>query len=510
MPGTGWSLQNPGAASAWLYPDGGVISEGSQALGTICMGALTADEQVVEIKYYGLNGTVICRDTLRFYCTNCVQASVQSAYCETWGVYNMDFCVKAGEGLDFNANSAVLVAPPGVTFTPNRFSLPSLAPGDTYCTLTTEVSGAIPGSQVCFTVILHDQDVAAGEPDLVCCNNPIEQCFTMPECNPCSETYATATQTQINGDSCCWDITLHNPPNFFQTVRTSLATPGWTFNLINNAPGSGWLANLSGTNDFVDWTPVPPQGNTIQTLITLPTVCFENDGSGNIPHEMAVSWLGLDSTYCIDSLYFDCPVISESSCVIVDNSQVECVNTGGYTYTFTVKNQSQFPAFDAGQVSLIQIPVENAFSPSVFNSVVPIGSSSTYSTHVNGNPGDQVCFYAVLHELNDTDLHINCCPTADTICITLPFCTAPNLSINAFPNPASDWLNLVSSAPLPATSVVHVLDMTGRIRWRSNLPAGTHHTAIDLSKLDSGMYVVDIRVAELVLFRKRFVVQRLD
>ncbi len=423
---TGWSLQNPGAATALYYPTGGgTIPTGSQSVGNFCLKNLTADEQVIEILYYGPNNTVICRDTLTLECDACVQTIVDSIYCETWNVYQMSFCVQAGDNLDWTIGSISIHPPAGVTFTPDVFSLPSLVAGQTYCYLTTTVTGGTPGQEICFSSIVHHEDIAAGELDLSCCADTVPVCFILPNCDPCDSTttYAIAEQVQNGDDSCCWQITLHNPPGYYTSVSTEIITPGVTYGVVNNfPPTSGWLIG-SYTPTDITWDPFGVQGAHVQDGWMMPVICFDGDVPG--PWELAITWYAEDSTECYDTLSFLCTPPDDNDCVRLDTFDLVCIDDSTYIFNFTATNVSSDPAITGDHVVLGQIkptpPPYNVFDPATHWQTLLPSASGSFSSLLYGNPGDTVCFVIALHDVNDDSLHLYCC-VSDTFCVVLPFC----------------------------------------------------------------------------------------
>lgn len=436
--GTGWTLQGFSSSSAFFQPSGGgTIPTGTQQVADFCLENLTADEQTIVIEYYGLNDSVVCRDTLTLKCDACVQAIVDSVYCESWNQYSANICIKAGENLGSPAGSATLVPLGGVTFSvalPNItesdgsvvVSLPDVQPGDTYCSIPIQINGATGGQQVCFYAIIHDGDIPAGEDDLFCCADTIPVCFQLPECDPCSDstTYATAEQMVQNGDSCCWEITLHNPPGYYIGVSTEIVTPGVTFGAVNNfPPTSGWLIG-SYTPTDITWDPFGVQGTYVQDGWMMPVICF--DGTVPGPWELAVTWYAEDSTECYDTLSFLCTPPDDNECVRLDTFDLVCIDDSTYIFNFTATNVSSDPTITADHVVLGQIkptpPPYNVFDPATHWQTLLPNASGSFSSLLYGNPGDTICFVIALHDVNDDSLHLYCC-VSDTFCVVLPPCS---------------------------------------------------------------------------------------
>lgn len=439
-PAAGWTLQGFSSGHALFQPAGGVpVPTGSFPVANFCLENLVADNQTIVIRYYDPNFEVTCTDTIRLQCDACVATFVDSTYCDGWNQFGAGICIKAGEGLDpeFTYNSATIVPVGGVMFTTPApgitnsdgsvvVALPALSPGDTYCSVPVNIVGAVGGQEVCFYVIIHDGDITADEPDLFCCADTTLVCFILPECDPCDPetTFATAVQVEPQGDLCCWQITVNNPDSYFETLAVGILTPGVTYSAVNNTIGSGWsVGALTSTNLVLE--PVAPQGSFVQNGYTMPTVCFTPSNSAV---ELLVTWVASDQTACTDQLSLDCNA-SGPDCVNLVSDALVCVQPGVFQYTFTVTNNASAPAFVADHVTLH--PVSGSvgdFTPQLFSQVIPNGGSATFTTNITGlTAGETLCFRAVLHEANDGDLHINCCPTEETICLTMPPC-APAIS----------------------------------------------------------------------------------
>ncbi|MCE7923785.1 MAG: T9SS C-terminal target domain-containing protein [Haliscomenobacteraceae bacterium CHB4] len=432
-PATGWTLQGYAANSALFQPVGGTIPAGLQSVAGFCLENLTADEQTIVIEYYGPGDTVACRDTLILKCDACVQAIVDSVYCESGTVFKMDFCVKAGESLDWTLGSISIHPPAGITFTPDVFSLPDLTAGQTYCYLTTTVTGGTAGQVICFSSVVHHEDIAAGELDLSCCADTVPVCFTLPACDPCDSTitYATAEQVISPTDSCCWKITLHNPPGYYTGVNTQIVTPGVAFGAVNNFPPiSGWQMS-STSSDYIAWTPFGPQGSHVQDGWMLPEICF--DGNAPWPWELEITWYTADSTECYDTLEFNCPATGtggNDDCAIMDSVSIFCNPDGTYSFNFVVTNLATSPPFTADHIHLTPMGPFTVTPSDFYLLLPPFATSPLLTATITGSPtGGVFNFLVSLHDIADDSLHLNCC-TTDTIPVPVgdsfgPTCTAP-------------------------------------------------------------------------------------
>jgi thiol-disulfide isomerase/thioredoxin len=80
-----------------------------------------------------------------------------------------------------------------------------------------------------------------------------------------------------------------------------------------------------------------------------------------------------------------------------------------------------------------------------------------------------------------------------------------NFSINAYPNPAANFVNLSLELNEASTVAYEVIDMLGAVVYSqnaANLAAGTHINQIDLTELSNGMYFVKTTVNDTVELTK--------
>lgn len=69
----------------------------------------------------------------------------------------------------------------------------------------------------------------------------------------------------------------------------------------------------------------------------------------------------------------------------------------------------------------------------------------------------------------------------------------PSIGLKAYPNPASDWMQLDFEKPLNQAGSYRVIDVAGRVHLQDQIPAGTEGLQISLAALASGMYYVEVQ-----------------
>ncbi|MCC7246937.1 MAG: HYR domain-containing protein, partial [Saprospiraceae bacterium] len=513
VPGSQWNLLgfsgfNNTASFSPAY--GTYIDKGYSEAVHFCLKNATAPTQQLLINYYSSNGQIVCRETLTLECDNCVSTAVDSVYCETWNQPAAKLCITVGEGIEWPVNSVQFVpVGAGYHLSPECFSVSGLTGGQSDC-FNANIIGALPGDTVCFTTIIHKQDVCAGEPDLQCCSGQDTICFVVPDCSPCPETIAFAYNVPTPGDSCCWNIVLNTgATNFFIGVNTEIITSGVQFTTIDNYFGSGWQTNILGNNEIY-WDAIPPQGNYIQNVWQLPLVCFGEDGSGTpIPstQEMVITWYGRDSSLCYDTLTFDCKLNRpDYDCAKIDSLSLACEQSAGdYTYSLQVTNYTN-PPVQVDNISITQTSGAALIQQNDFPVSLPWGSSAVIQIPISGVPGDDVCFYVTLQRENANGQPIDCCSWPDSLphCITLPDCPlAKNITARVAPNPSSGSFRIYTEEAVPPGSALVVYDLLGQVIHRQVLISGPLQHQVELKSCATGLYFMVIESDNWKLWQER-------
>lgn len=513
VPGSQWTMVGYSHISetASFVPNiGTYIDKGYSDAVSFCLEDVIAPGQLLQVNYYGENGQIICRDILKLECQNCHTVVADSVYCSDWNQPAVKLCLTVGQEVDWPVGCIQFMpVGSGYHLFPNCFSTPGLTSGDQECFMS-NLYGAMPGDTVCFTSVIHRQDVCAGEPDLECCMSPDTICFVVPQCSPCPSTAAAAEWWPTREDSCCWRITLVTPASdFFQAVSTELITDGVMFTAIDNYIGSGWnIIPFSSSNVY--WDAIPPQGNYIQNYWQLPLVCFGEDGSGTpIPstQEMVISWYGRDSSLCYDTLTFDCNLNRpEYDCAKVDSLSLACEQSAGdYTYSLQITNYTE-PPVQVDNISITQTSGAALIQQNDFPVTLPWGSSGVIQIPISGVPGDDVCFYVTLQRENANGQPIDCCSWPDSLphCITLPDCPlAKSITARVAPNPSSGSFRVYTEEAVPPGSMLVVYDLLGQVIHRQVLISGPLQHQVELNACATGLYFMVIESDNWKLWQER-------
>ncbi len=234
----------------------------SSTLPTFCLSgidSLAQVPQIIVLKWLGPNGEVVCDTTLKFNCpppikSDCAVLINPKIDCDpnSPGGYTFSFQVFNNSNAGFSVNKVTLSGITGGTISPSQFSIPSLAYGGTSGVLTTNIFGALPGSQVCFYLTVHDTALNGNE--LNCCTHSEKYCFTMPtcpdscNCGPFNILYSVGHGPLLK-KNCGDTLTVPASPNLPILFLTSFQCVGTTCRTTT-----------------VDWVLTGPQGFVTQSM----------------------------------------------------------------------------------------------------------------------------------------------------------------------------------------------------------------------------------------------------
>jgi PKD repeat protein len=425
----GWGLISASATMLTVAPPGGfpnTVPVGTQDFIKICLSNyINVPNQQVIVKYLKFNGRdfeAVCFDTLNFNCTQkpkCLKVT-DTVICNANGQYQMNFCIMSDPLIGWNVYSFTLNPQPGVTFTPNTFTVtPPLTAGQTRCGFTTIVSGpaATDGQTICYTLTGKGQNNA---PPILCCTDTVvKACVTLPTCK-CDKLSVSAVSVNLPTDACCWKVTLTN--NYSNTYFSGVQlTPlnGVVFGTMNAGP---WNMAFSPTQTTI--TTLLP-GTFLGQTSVLPTFCLGGiTTSAQVPQYVEVAWLNANGNIvCRDTLIFDCRPIVETDCAVIVNPKIVCSKEipGAYTFSFQVYNNSSFTVNKVDLDAItggVLIPTSFAVPP-----LLPLGTSPVLTTQVYGVPvNGQFCFYLTVHDTATNGNELNCCSHSRKYCFTVPPC----------------------------------------------------------------------------------------
>jgi hypothetical protein len=221
-------------------------------------------------------------------------------------------------------------------------------------------------------------------------------------------------------------------------------------------PGVGWTFNLLSGSSVVQTAITDANGeftfyNVPKGTYTIQEVSQSGYTPGSPPSGQQTVVVGaVNSVQTFQ--FFNCkaPPISPTpsptvtptptpvpGCADVSDKEIKCLPSGGYSYTFTVTNNSGKP-----MSQILLTPAQGGtftLTPALTNLSSPLanGQSTTVTVNIgNAKPGDKVCFFTSL--MADQTA---CCTVQ--VCPTLPNCNAtttsptPSPTASASPSPTS-------------------------------------------------------------------------
>jgi PKD repeat protein len=389
---------------------------------TFCLKDVQNAPQQIVFDWYDFDFEVVCSDTLTVDCPvepDCLYLASDTIYCKD-GVVTYDITVCNPIDATFSIGyiqidplgpAGVVVSPPFIDETANP-----LAPGECR-TYTLTLSGAnIAGQQFCYNLIGHSDDPNLVA-DALCCSLDTRYCVTIPDCDPCDNLSVRAAPVDGDGD-CCYQIGLLNTyaPDYFDGVDLCVLTPNTTMT-IDNPFGSGW-ATTSYSPTVISLDVTAPLGDHLPVGVSqLPQLCFDTEEP---PFQLLeIKWKKDGETVCRDTVRLAC----EPDCGYVFEEEILCNDDGAWTYNAGIKNTSDYTVGQVGFIFTSPAGMSGYDQTINWGSVVPNGFQ-TVSLPIGppAQPGDEVCFTVVMHELGHNELHTNCCTFKH--CFVLPDCSA--------------------------------------------------------------------------------------
>jgi len=337
---------------------------------------------------------------------------------------------------------------------------PVLSAGDCR-TFTTNLAVLPPGSDFCYQLIAHTADPAQ-DPAAICCSIGEVRCLVVPDCDPCDDLIVEGV-VRTQSEDCCYDIYLYDgAPTFdFNQIDLCLLSGDATLSINNQLgdPLTG-VVNPGGTTAsiFPVGGGILPDGDVFQ----LPTLCL-NDGSVT-DYLLEIKWIDDTGAACRDTVSLLC----KPDCGYLEQEKVEC-REDRYVWTGNIVNNSDYPVGEA----YIQFPVGSGLSPYnttiVFPTTLNPGDAAPVQIEIGNpaGPGDTVCFTVVLHELADSDLHLNCCDFE--ACIILPDCNITKCVCSDLTDLIEQGIDTLAVGPGPRDYLLQTVagfNSCDRVRWR--------------------------------------------
>ncbi|CUU03608.1 Carboxypeptidase regulatory-like domain-containing protein [Armatimonadetes bacterium GBS] len=327
-------------------------------------------------------------------CDACVRVRDARINCPTDASGNITWTFEVTNASDFAATYLFfLTTPPGVSVSPNPIVFnPPLAPGETR-PVTVTLSGALPGQQLCFDLVLYNAQLNR------CCR--VRHCITIPQC--CFATPEETVWCDPHTGDFVYQFTIFNQfPAIVQYVVVVSETPGVSVSpqVIYLAPPLGYL-----------------QSRTLQVHI-----------HGAAPGQTVRLRIGLLDIFG----RFCCSEVRELTmppCCATIRASAECTPEGALM-TVTVTNWFPAPVCSMGLVPTTPgVSVQPALVQ--FNPPLQFGETRTVQVLLSSlqNCPQQVCFIATLFDC------------AFRQCCAVRFCVdAPALPVRRTYTTSADFL----------------------------------------------------------------------
>jgi hypothetical protein len=388
-----------------------------------CLSEVETFPQQLIIDWYDFEFAVVCSDTLLLDCPiepDCLYLQADSIYCQDSEVfYDMTICNPLDADFPLGFVDIQVFAPTGLTLVPPYFDITTnpIAPGDcrTFSILLNNAAD-FAGDDFCFNLIGHSESPLIIDTAL-CCSLDTMYCIPIPDCNPCDDIgIAFADELDTSLGDCCYSIGIFNDyqADFFDGISLCMLTPGVEMTM-NNPFGSDWITTNFSSTVIELMASAMIDGSIPLGTISLPVICLDTETEAE--QLLEIKWLMGGEIVCRDTLKLAC----DPPCGYILDEVVECNSTGGWLYSGSIQNTSDYTMGEAHIVFTAPVGLSG------FNATIPLGalapgSSFPFSIPIGApaNAGDEVCFTVALHEVNDEESHTNCCNFSD--CIILPEC----------------------------------------------------------------------------------------
>ncbi|MCA9311240.1 MAG: hypothetical protein KDA21_08545 [Phycisphaerales bacterium] len=282
---------------------------------------------------------------------DCLQIIDSQIVCSPDGTGTFSYTFTVQNLLPTPAQYIFLVMPSGVTATPNFFDLTgSPIPPYGTATLNTTISGALPGTQVCFTMTIHDG--LHGEPDEICCGQEI--CIDIPDCD---DTFADKCDlTRIV--PCCPETISGNAVLTICNYGTAPVSYNWT---IDNLTPSGSCTYMLAAGDFF------PSSGTVGPVAP--------GGCVNIPVTVSCERFGQDPIACAN--------FGVTFTNLATGAATSCTGVVQASQPGTVKNLDPVPTDVTAQAAPVRLDFEFGMLPG------ESGNMDYLIVQVPRNPSDQ-------------------------------------------------------------------------------------------------------------------------
>ncbi len=397
--------------------------------------------------------SIVCSDTLTFYCEPCMNIRNDEITCLADGSY--DYCFTVSNNSDYDATELYFdpYTPAGIVFSPNplSISLPAHS-SNSYCV---NLSGGSAGDLVSYKAILKSFE---GTVLNWCC---IVDTFTvlLPECQnelPCPiiEDYIVECTDDLDGDGLAdyimdiyidgaGTINLSSPCGTLSPSSLSIAASGtYTFTVFNS----------SGCDPFaLTYYSFSPNSSTI---------CAE------------------------DQLQISLPQCQTNTACVCDEAFYDAVNLG-FSNHFNCPNGTYRP-YALEDCDRVRWTVNGT----------AVGSTIGNQNFIYTYPGIgtyEVCMVVTRLQADGTTCEHKFC----TEILIEQWCVLPGKvmgfnKVEAFPNPVKTSLQVVWEVEnTPAKINLQIVNANGKeVIQHSNINAENGNTEVDLDQLDAGFYLL--------------------
>ena len=195
---------------------------------------------------------------------------------DNYNITSLDF-------LNFNLTGAII--------SPAPLSIPPLNPGQESDWICVTYSGVSAGENLCFDIVAHKEDIAAGESVTFCCTNKVQHCITIPSC---PQLCCDDEQDFIDRIDMGFDLQV-DPSNCSVTVTTTqfdschwmtMAEPDWGDGSVASQviiPADGTWTHQYNTSGFYSICAQIFEGADENTVCWDTTMCVDVNLECNIP-----------------------------------------------------------------------------------------------------------------------------------------------------------------------------------------------------------------------------------
>lgn len=448
LDGTQWSLLQNTASNIEIISNTGTLNGDCQLrylpTGTydavkFCLENYSTQPQELEILWKNCDD-IVCRDTLYFDCSRCVDVYNDSLWCEN-GQFKYEFDITNVWDQQICNLTVDVFDPSGVSVVPNPINFsPCLNPGDIaldnlVCMDNLESGDTVKLVMRATTFLQDDEDLAKSGFN-GCISDTI--CLVMPECpcDPCdSIEYVLTPITVDNEDDCCYSMDFKICADDFTGVQVNALNGVY---MSSQIAGSGWFMSYNTTTS-ASYFPLPPgpHSTTIPPGTHIGKVQFCLNGYDNpvqIPQLVEVNWLtgSQQSIACSDTLETFCEPPVQDDCAMLSDSSWVCNEDGSYDLNFKVTNLSSFTTEQVKIVNIHTKPTGGIATPDPLCqnvNLAPGGMTNLTMNFDNVAPGDSVCFVIALVDTLIQNNWLEYCCHTDTLCYVVPPCPGCELDV---------------------------------------------------------------------------------